>query len=161
MIGGINGYNIYQINSVYVKNTNIKGNNCVGGICGYMTAQLESCYVFEDGNHSISKIDSTGEGRLGCLTGLLYKNDSNPSQNAKIVDAFYNKTATLSDLIGSVGNESSYSATPDNYSYVTNCYSGIEDSATFNDKTWSHNSWYFYKTINDTNWPPVLDQNQE
>ncbi|MBQ2594060.1 MAG: InlB B-repeat-containing protein, partial [Candidatus Riflebacteria bacterium] len=145
-IGGISGRNAKNITSSYVINTNVKGSGLksgsstydyVGGICGYFyksynyAPTMSNCYVYEDNNHSISKIDSTGAGKLGYLVGLLYKYDSNPDSNAKVTDSFCNIATPngLSDLVNSVGSSGSSTALPDDNAYlneyIKNCYGGI------------------------------------
>ncbi|MBP5469038.1 MAG: hypothetical protein J6Z11_07305 [Candidatus Riflebacteria bacterium] len=178
-IGGISGYNDNDINSSYVINTNVKGSGLklgssiydyVGGICGYLRSRgsISNCYVYEDNNHSISKIDSNGEGKLGYLVGLLYKYDSDPSSNAKVTDSFCNMTTSnLSDLINCVGSsETSPSAFPVDDTayqneYLKNNYGGITDLSTFSGKTWSDGKAYtaddsVWKDYSFTNFPPTL-----
>ena len=164
-VGGISGYNEKNITSCYLLNSNVTGSgngsdDYVGGICGYLHHSsgdvpiVSSCYVIEDANHSVSKTNSTGEGKLGYLVGCR-NTKSDEAEDAIIKDCFYNGTGTL------VG----YKQYNDPERPETNCYGGINSLSAFttdnsNPRAWSDGAWSDYKEINSTNWPPKLDWEQ-
>ncbi len=165
-ISGICGLTGGSVTSSYLYNSNVTGsgksNEYIAGISGYCDtgSSIESCYVFEDDFHSISK--NNGSGYLGYLVGLLYKYDSNPSFNAKVTDSFCNIATPngLSDLVNAVGSESSSSAPPNDYGYITNCYGDVT-SENFSGKTWSDGKAYtaddsVWKYYDFSSFPPTL-----
>ena len=178
-IGGISGCNTKDITSSYVINTNVKGSgqsgDYVGGICGYFAFYsgsgpvMSNCYVYEEGNYSISRLETIGGG-LGYLVGLLYKYDSNPDSNAKVTDSFCNLTTSngLSDLVNRVGEEYSPTDLPGDTAYlneyIKNNYGGITDLSAFSDKTWSDGKAYtaddsVWKYYDFSSFPPTLKPN--
>ncbi|MBQ2593714.1 MAG: hypothetical protein II567_10600, partial [Candidatus Riflebacteria bacterium] len=62
-------------------------------------------------------------------------------------------------LVNSVGSESSSSAPPNDYGYITNCYGGVT-SENFSGKTWSSGAWSDYDAVSASSWPPDLSENR-
>lgn len=139
-IGGICGYWFGDnLSSCYVKDSMISNTSDygeTGGICGKGDSGNISASYFYDSDNTHISIDGN-ECRKGYLVSL---------NNMTISDCFTNLNVDESTLVGY------------NFGTVERCYPNVGDKDTFTGKSWSDGAWSAY-TINDTNWPPVLNQN--
>ena len=149
-VGGLVGYsNLGSITKSFVKNTNIKGYDCItGGFAGTIVdpVQIDSCYL-KDSNtiltiqadsdiHSISSFIASNSGQITNCYAHNFTLTGKDDYGALIGNNEASTTATISDCFitdnYTILVEYNKNATP-----LNNCYNDVTDQATFMSQIWS------------------------